>query len=316
MTELLYGPTLWSRIRAQAAAVSSRKAAVAYVGQHADELISFKAGDTVVIDGSRNALRSGATNPDTIATWLKAGANLYSYEGLHAKVLVLGQTVFVGSANLSWHSHNDLMEAAVVDTSSGLRRSAVEMIEALVASSLEPIDRPWVREAEQLYRPPRGPLPGARSGSAGPFLPPGPFRLLIGQWQGDIKFTAAEARQDEEARALLRKQRGPARTYDLLTWVIDPGDTNVRRGDVWVLVDLDEHDNPAAVISPTRVLRVLDLSGKKTAAYLRHDLTLHEVEFEAARKAVHDAGGRWVYNRNIIAPGVRAALLHMWGLHE
>jgi len=71
MAELLYGPTLWSRIRAQAAAVGQRRAAVAYVGQRADELISFKAGDIVVIDGSRNALRSGSTNPDTIAKWLK-----------------------------------------------------------------------------------------------------------------------------------------------------------------------------------------------------------------------------------------------------
>jgi hypothetical protein len=37
MTESLYGPTLWSRIPEQAAAVGSRKAAVAYVRQRADE---------------------------------------------------------------------------------------------------------------------------------------------------------------------------------------------------------------------------------------------------------------------------------------
>jgi hypothetical protein len=317
MGELLYGPALWSRIREKAAAVNSRKAAVAYVGKNADELIAFSSGDTVVVDGSDNALRAGSTNPETLSRWYKAGAEIYSYEGLHAKVLVLGHTVVVGSANVSWHSHDRLLEAAVVDTTTALRRSAVVMIDELVASSLEPVDEIWLKAARALYHPSKGPIPGTGPGGVGqPLLPPGQFRLMLGHSWADEGLSAQDARQDEKARALLSRQIGPVKKYALERWVRSRSEAAVRPGDVWVLVSFDKKNQPGAVSSPARVLRTLPLSGKTTATYLRYDRTLDDVTLDAAQKAVRKGGGRWSYDKNIVAPDARAALLGLWGVVE
>jgi hypothetical protein len=314
MGELLWGPALWSKIRSQSAAVSRRKAALAYVGADAEQLLRFADGDLVVIDGSKAALRGGATNPYTVEKWIRAGAKLHNYEGLHAKVLLLGNTAIVGSANASWHSHNSLLEAAIVTTDANVRRSVTQMINELVATAIDPIEEPWLRRAKELFRPWRGPKTGVRSGTVGqPLLPPGQFRMTLGRTQGDVGFNPAEHRRDVEVTSELRRRRGPAARYGLWRWVFQP-DENLGEDEIVVLVDT--RATARAVSSPARVLRVVDLSKRRRVAYLRHDLALPDIELDVAQKAVRGAGGVWAYDRAINSPAVRKALLGLWGLAE
>lgn len=52
-------------------------AAVAYVGEGAAGLIPVKAGDTVVVNGSRNALTTGATSVRVLRSWAESGVDVY-----------------------------------------------------------------------------------------------------------------------------------------------------------------------------------------------------------------------------------------------
>ncbi len=90
-------------------------AAISYVGRSADELLLLGVGDSVVFDGSDEALRGGLSSPAALRRWHDAGVQLYSLAGLHAKILLVEDTtgrvrphLLVGSMNLSRHSNEAL----------------------------------------------------------------------------------------------------------------------------------------------------------------------------------------------------------------
>jgi hypothetical protein len=109
----------WPAIRAAVSSAGGRVvAAVGYIGQDAHHWLPLKAGDVLVCDASDRAVRNGATNPRHIADFLTAGVEVWSEEGLHAKVVVLPRRAFAGSMNASNHSANALVEA-VLETTDG-----------------------------------------------------------------------------------------------------------------------------------------------------------------------------------------------------
>lgn len=67
----------------------------------------------IVCDASQRALRSGSTHPAALAGLYKRKLRLLSKPGLHAKVFVVGNAAFVGSANASANSAGLLIEAVV-----------------------------------------------------------------------------------------------------------------------------------------------------------------------------------------------------------
>ena len=104
------------------------------------------------------------------------------------------------------------------------RGQRVALYRAARSSRLEPVDANWVKAARATYRPPRGPQMGARAGTAGrPLLPPGPFRLLIGEWEDWDQWSSAQAHRAEGTRALLKSQRGsgpPLRAWRPGRWIV------------------------------------------------------------------------------------------------
>ncbi len=90
LDRILFGPPGWSEIRKAAARQGRRYVAVAYAGRPAAQLVPLGKGDVAVIDASERQLRAGATSPEPVAAWVRAGAHVYSLTDLHAKAYVLG----------------------------------------------------------------------------------------------------------------------------------------------------------------------------------------------------------------------------------
>jgi hypothetical protein len=92
------------------------RVAIAYFGTDSHDLLPLKAGDTLVCDASERAVKNGSTNPTALKEFVYQGVDVWSYEGLHAKVVVLPRRAFVGSANASRNSSERLFEAVIETT--------------------------------------------------------------------------------------------------------------------------------------------------------------------------------------------------------
>ena len=94
--------------RGREASAESRKAAVAYVTK---DLVGLRAGDVLITDASTRAIRSGQTDAPLLKKMHENGVTIYSHEGLHSKVILLGRYAVVGSANMSG---SEMTEVSVI----------------------------------------------------------------------------------------------------------------------------------------------------------------------------------------------------------
>jgi len=108
------------------------KAVVAYIGADGPVLLKLRRGDTLVCDASDIAVRAGMTSAAALRTFVNRGVVLYSIEGLHAKVVLGSRWAWVGSANASASSRDDLLEASVRVTDSATIRRLRTWVEGLV----------------------------------------------------------------------------------------------------------------------------------------------------------------------------------------
>ncbi|SVC38083.1 uncharacterized protein METZ01_LOCUS290937 [marine metagenome] len=107
----------WPAITSAVDSANGRvRAAIAYFGTDSHELLPLKEGDTLVCDVSERAVKNGSTNPTALKEFVDEGVDVWSYEGLHAKVVVLPRRAFVGSANASRNSSERLFEAVIETT--------------------------------------------------------------------------------------------------------------------------------------------------------------------------------------------------------
>jgi len=121
-------------------------------------------GDTLVVNASDAAMRQGSTTKVALLAFAKAGVRVYGVGRLHAKVMVFGDRVVVGSSNLSMRASQGIsIEAAVVSDSKVLVREANAFIDGLIAGfqpiSLEQISalpdvEPRKRAAPEALDPP------------------------------------------------------------------------------------------------------------------------------------------------------------------
>ncbi len=104
---------LWKAIEGIRGAGSPLRLAVAYLSS--DERFRLRSGDNAIVDASDGAIRSGQTSAKVLDAAHKIGANLFSHDHLHAKVIITQAKVLVGSANISQRSPS-LAEAAIVSS--------------------------------------------------------------------------------------------------------------------------------------------------------------------------------------------------------
>ena len=98
--------------------------AVAYFGKGASRLLPLAQGSRLVVDASERSVASGLTCPADLLTLVNRGVAVYSVPNLHAKVFVLGDAAYIGSANVSSSSASRLVEAVIRTTESSLVRAA------------------------------------------------------------------------------------------------------------------------------------------------------------------------------------------------
>ena len=154
MTEFISEGKCWARL-GKAAKTSTKPAyvAVAYFGKGASRLLPLPKRSRLVVDASESAVKSGQTCPAELKTLkIKKRVRIYSVENLHAKVFVLGPRAFVGSANVSRHSADTLLEAMVATTDRKVVRAARQFVKGKCLEELGPkeLDR-----LQRMYRPPR-----------------------------------------------------------------------------------------------------------------------------------------------------------------
>jgi hypothetical protein len=88
-------------------------AAVSYVGVNAPEVLPLRSGDFLVCDASERSIKQGVTSAKALASYRRLGVQVFSHEGLHSKVVASEKFAWVGSANASSNSRDNLTEASV-----------------------------------------------------------------------------------------------------------------------------------------------------------------------------------------------------------
>ena len=125
MDRFLSKNQVWPRINEIVRSQSKQViAAVAYVGIDAPDLLPLRRGDLLICNASKAAIKQGSTSALALEKFSNRGVLIYSQPRLHGKVVCLSKRAFVGSANVSSRSKNDLYEAVIETTNEKLVNSA------------------------------------------------------------------------------------------------------------------------------------------------------------------------------------------------
>lgn len=150
MKELL-SDDLWERLSKRFPVHSRLRAAIAYVT--APHLL-FGDGDVLVCDASDSAITGGMTSAALLQRFFKAGAELYSYEGLHAKVAVIDDFALLGSANMSSNAGVGTCEASLLTDDAQVVGLVLGFVEK-VKEDATPVDAKFLRRISALPVTPR-----------------------------------------------------------------------------------------------------------------------------------------------------------------
>jgi len=126
MVDQLLTGNIWKQISSKARKEKRRLAAVAYVSDATQ--LRLRKGDVLICDASDRVIKSGGTTAAALRRYLGAKVELFHYSNLHAKLVVLGPHVLVGSCNLSDSAANTLREIALLSSRSSIRSQAVAFI--------------------------------------------------------------------------------------------------------------------------------------------------------------------------------------------
>ena len=129
MDRFLSKNRVWPRINESVRSQSKQViAAVAYVGIDAPDILPLKRGDMLVCNASKTAVKQGSTSALALEKFSNRGVLIFSQPRLHGKVVCLSKRAFVGSANVSSRSKNDLYEAVIETTNEKLVNSARKFV--------------------------------------------------------------------------------------------------------------------------------------------------------------------------------------------
>ena len=138
---------VWQQVAARLDSKERKLAAIAYVTNNA--YLRLKRGDILICDASDSSIKSGQTSAKVLQQLARSGVQIFSCPGLHAKSLVSGDCVVVGSSNLSTLAAERLIEAAFVTRRFQARSQVRAFIEKLKAIST-PIDDAFLKRATRL----------------------------------------------------------------------------------------------------------------------------------------------------------------------
>ncbi len=311
-TRMIVADEVPSALEALAARRGRRHLAVAYTSGDAAVRFPLRRGDVVIVDAFPAALGGGLTDPAVLQAWFDAGASVYAYEGLHAKIFAGGGAAIIGSANLSNRSRDRLTEAAVFTDDPVLVEAAKRAVLGLRDGGLL-LDQDGLDHARSLYRPPQGAAPGR---AAHPVLPPKPFRLQLLHVEHDWETPKrVESRERKLAATKGVDRRRTGLVADKL-WLDAEDSTYYRQDDVLLMLWFDD-DGHGWVEPPARVLVPPAAVDQKTGvAWTVRHRNASPVEWQKVQEAIRAAGGRVRHTTWLKNPAVRAAVLDLYSLAD
>lgn len=225
--------------------------AVAYLGSGANRLMPLPYGSRLVVDASEHAVASGQTCPEDLGRLLERGVRVYSTPSLHAKVFLVSGAAYVGSANASRHSANQLVEAILRTTEPAAISAAREFV---LKHCLHELGPEAIRRLAKLYRPPR--IYGVKhrkSSNSDPRHRPALPRLLVTQSYLEDWSAREVALHDSALGVAIRRRKHP-HSFELDSFRLS-GNCPYQRGDVIVQIMHEDHGR-VLVTPPGNVLHV------------------------------------------------------------
>ncbi|WP_395750225.1 phospholipase D-like domain-containing protein [Prosthecobacter sp.] len=200
-------------------------------------MLPLPKGSRLVVDASERTVRLGLTCPAELLKLHKRGVEIFSVMNLHAKVYVVGRNVFVGSANVSRHSADTLVEAMIQTTDS----EAVTQARQFVTGLCLQLQRPeQLKALRVIYRPPHRPSkPKTKSAKSGQAVTPEIADLRLAQVSTSAKLPHDEERvrsEGEATAARMRLHRSSTHSLDNFRWW---GSCGFERGQQIVRVEED-----------------------------------------------------------------------------
>lgn len=311
MSTVFISRDVWRQI-SKVARASRRRAdvAVAYFGKGASRLLPLAKGSILVVDASERSVTSGLTCPADLLKLVNRDVAVFSVPNLHAKVFVLGDVAFVGSANVSSSSASRLVEAVVCTTQPSVVSSARRFVRDNCLHQLTPT---LLRRLARMYRPPR--VPGGKRGkprremsSAGPALP----RVLLAQLQREA-WSEQDQTLHDRGRAVAKRRQEHPRSFELDSFRYT-GRCPFKAGDV--VIQVSDEGGGSILASPPGNVRYVrtrrDGNRQVSFVYLERPARRRRSVKALARSLGRGAGKRLQRNGTIRETAFAKALLSVW----
>lgn len=313
----LHAPHPWPHITTALRRPGPRRVAIAHLDHTAPDLLPLRAGDLLIINAARNALRAHATSPTALTHFVENGVRVLSTPNLHTGVLVTPTLAILGPVSAS-RSSTLADEAAIITDDPDTITAAHRFIDGL--DDLTDVDLTFLDNATAIWQIGRAiPLPGigAQRRAQPDFLPTRVTRMFL-RHITDYTPSPDEQQQWTDITVPGSSTTGPVSAYPLEWLRLDTPDNRdrFRRGDVLIQVSADNAwIHPPAVVhsDPIRVPHT-----RHAIAYqLRTHADLDPQPVSDAAKILAGLGHpnpRLRTDHRIISPGLRAAFLRLWDL--
>lgn len=316
MATTFHGPDPWSHITRAIGTRGARYAAIAYLGHDAPELLPLRAGDLLVVNASRAAIRAHATSPVVLAHYLDKGVRILSSPTLHAKVITTNRRAVIGSANASANSVYS-EDAAVITDDPQIVADARNFIDAI--TEVTEVNSTFIENALLEWEIGRAvPVPGVSGRINNPesdFLPTPVTRMFIKHIVDDHSNLSDEAKL-ESRQPQKRTSAGPTVKYQLQSLRLDKPN-NIKRDDVIVLISSDNEWIHAPAVVTSESIQFPQSGG--AILHLRTRTDLPPIFLVDAEKALTDSGhptSRLQKDHYVRSPTLRAAVLDLWNLQS
>ncbi|PBC35936.1 hypothetical protein CJ178_31390 [Rhodococcus sp. ACPA4] len=315
MGTTFHGPDPWPHITRAIRTRGARLAAIAYLGLEAPELLPLRAGDVLIVNASKAALRAHATSPAILAYYLGRDVRVLSSPTLHANVIATNRLAVIGSANASVNSIF-AQDAVIITDDPNILSQVRTFIDNI--DEITDVDQVFIDNATREWEIGRAvPIPGI-SGRVHDFeadFLPSPLTRMFIKHVVDYKLSPTEQHIMDEQQPRKRTTAGPTAKYQLESLRIDKP-SRIKRGDVIVFVSVDNEwiYPPAVVVSePIRIPH----AGGAVLHFLRirTDLSpLPLTDSESRLTELGHPGSRLRTDHHVRSPSLRTALLDFWDL--
>ncbi|MFZ2527079.1 MAG: phosphatidylserine/phosphatidylglycerophosphate/cardiolipin synthase family protein [Rhodococcus sp. (in: high G+C Gram-positive bacteria)] len=312
-----HAPHPWPHITTTLRGPGPRHVAIAHLDHTAPDLLPLRAGDVLIVNAARNALRAHATSPTALAQFVENGVRVLSTPNLHTGVLVTPDLAILGPVSAS-RSSTLADEAALITDDPDTIAAARRFIDNL--DDLTDIDQTFLDNATTLWQIGRSiPLPGigAQRRAQPDFLPTTVTRMFL---RHITNYTPSTDEQQQWADITTpgSSTAGPVSAYPLEWLRLDTPDDRdrFRRGDVLIQITADNTwIHPPAVIHSDPIR--LPHTRHAIAYQLRARVDLDPLPVPDAATMLADLGHpnpRLRTDHRIISPTLRAAFLRLWNL--